>query len=58
LLQSAIDNANFLSTEKGWMSILTNLYVKHAVANDGPAHEADSSGAMGAAYHTYGALRI
>src|SRR5947199_6007997 len=36
LLQSAIDNANFLSTEKGLDVDLDNLYVKHAVANDGP----------------------
>jgi len=31
LLQSAIDNANFLSTEKGLDVDLDNLYVKHAV---------------------------
>jgi large subunit ribosomal protein L22 len=36
LLQSAIDNANFLSTEKGADVDLDNLYVKSAVANDGP----------------------
>ena len=36
LLQSAIDNANFLSTEKGLDVELDNLYVKSAVANDGP----------------------
>src|SRR2546430_16950866 len=36
LLQSAIDNANFLSTEKGLDVDLDNLYVKQAVANDGP----------------------
>src|SRR6266496_4149888 len=36
LLQSAIDNANFLSTEKGVDVDLDNLYVKSAVANDGP----------------------
>jgi large subunit ribosomal protein L22 len=36
LLQSALDNANFLSTEKGLDVELDNLYVKRAVANDGP----------------------
>jgi large subunit ribosomal protein L22 len=36
LLQSAIDNANFLSTEKGADVDLDNLYVKSAIANDGP----------------------
>jgi large subunit ribosomal protein L22 len=36
LLQSAIDNANFLSGEKGLDVDLDNLYVKAAVANDGP----------------------
>jgi len=36
LLQSAIDNANFLSTEKGVDVDLDNLYVKHAIANDAP----------------------
>ncbi|MGB9074503.1 MAG: 50S ribosomal protein L22 [Terriglobales bacterium] len=36
LLQSAIDNANFLSTEKGVDVDLDNLYVKSAIANDGP----------------------
>jgi large subunit ribosomal protein L22 len=36
LLQSALDNANFLSTEKGLDVELDNLYVKNAIANDGP----------------------
>ena len=36
LLQSAIDNANFLSTEKGVDVDLDQLYVKSAIANDGP----------------------
>jgi large subunit ribosomal protein L22 len=36
LLQSAIDNANFLSTEKGIDVDLDNLYVKQAIANDAP----------------------
>jgi large subunit ribosomal protein L22 len=36
LLQSALDNANFLSTEKGLDIELDNLYVKSAIANEGP----------------------
>jgi large subunit ribosomal protein L22 len=36
LLQSAIDNANFLSSEKGLDVDLDGLYVKNAIANDGP----------------------
>src|ERR1700693_651219 len=36
LLQSAIDNANFLSTEKNLDVDLDQLYVKNAVANEGP----------------------
>src|SRR5580704_3182560 len=36
LLQSAIDNANFLSTEKGIDVDLDQFYVKSAIANDGP----------------------
>ena len=36
LLQSALDNANFLATEKGVDVEIDNLYVKNAIANDGP----------------------
>jgi large subunit ribosomal protein L22 len=36
LLQSALDNANFLSAEKNLDIELDNLYVKSAIANDGP----------------------
>jgi large subunit ribosomal protein L22 len=36
LLQSALDNANFLSAEKNLDFELDNLYVKSAIANDGP----------------------
>ena len=36
LLQSALDNANFLSAEKNLEVDLDNLYVKNAIANDGP----------------------
>jgi large subunit ribosomal protein L22 len=36
LLQSALDNANFLSAEKNLDVDIDNLYVKNAIANDGP----------------------
>lgn len=36
LLQSAVDNANFLSAEKNLDVDLDQLYVKSAIANDGP----------------------
>ncbi len=51
LLQSAIDNANFLSNEKGLDVDLDNLYVKHAVANDGPRMKRIRPAPMGRAYH-------
>ncbi len=51
LLQSAIDNANFLSTEKGLDVDLDNLYVKQAVANDGPRLKRIRPAPMGRAYH-------
>jgi large subunit ribosomal protein L22 len=51
LLQSAIDNANFLSTEKGLDVNLDNLYVKQAVANDGPRMKRIRPAPMGRAYH-------
>jgi len=51
LLQSAIDNANFLSTEKALDVDLDSLYVKHAVANDGPRMKRIRPAPMGRAYH-------
>ncbi len=51
LLQSAIDNANFLSTEKGLDVDLDDLYVKHAIANDGPRMKRIRPAPMGRAYH-------
>jgi large subunit ribosomal protein L22 len=51
LLQSAIDNANHLSTEKGLDVDLDNLYVKQAVANDGPRMKRIRPAPMGRAYH-------
>jgi len=50
LLQSAIDNANFLSTEKGLDVDLDNLYVKRAAANDGPRMKRIRPAPMGRAY--------
>ena len=50
LLQSAVDNANFLSTEKGLDVDLDNLYVKHAAANDGPRMKRIRPAPMGRAY--------
>ena len=50
LLQSAIDNANFLSTEKGVDVDLDQLYVKRAVANDGPRMKRIRPAPMGRAY--------
>jgi large subunit ribosomal protein L22 len=51
LLQSAIDNANHLSSEKALDVDLDNLYVKHAVANDGPRMKRIRPAPMGRAYH-------
>ncbi len=51
LLQSAIDNANFLSNEKGLDVDLDNLYVRSAVANDGPRMKRIRPAPMGRAYH-------
>src|SRR5580700_9271756 len=50
LLQSAIDNANFLSTEKNIDVDLDQLYVKTAVANDGPRMKRIRPAPMGRAF--------
>jgi large subunit ribosomal protein L22 len=50
LLQSAIDNASFLSSEKGLDVDVDNLYVKSAVANDGPRMKRIRPAPMGRAY--------
>ena len=50
LLQSAIDNANFLSTEKGIDVDLDQLYVKSALANDGPRMKRIRPAPMGRAF--------
>jgi large subunit ribosomal protein L22 len=50
LLQSAVDNANFHSTEKNVDVDLDNLYVKSAIANDGPRMKRIRPAPMGRAY--------
>jgi large subunit ribosomal protein L22 len=50
LLQSALDNANFLATEKGLDLEIDNLYVKRAVANDGPRMKRIRPAPQGRAY--------
>ncbi|MGA7908088.1 MAG: 50S ribosomal protein L22 [Candidatus Sulfotelmatobacter sp.] len=50
LLQSALDNVNFLSTEKGLDVELDNLYVKRAIANDGPRMKRIRPAPQGRAY--------
>src|SRR5437763_8131013 len=50
LLRSAVENANYLSSEKGLDVDLDNLYVKQAVANDGPRMKRIRPAPMGRAY--------
>src|SRR5215468_8095411 len=50
LLRSAVENANYLSTEKGIDVDVDNLYVKQAVANDGPRMKRIRPAPMGRAY--------
>jgi large subunit ribosomal protein L22 len=50
LLRSAVENANYLSTEKNVDVDLDNLYVKHAVANDGPRMKRIRPAPMGRAF--------
>lgn len=50
LLRSAVENANYLSTEKGTDVDVDNLYVKRAVANDGPRMKRIRPAPMGRAY--------
>jgi large subunit ribosomal protein L22 len=50
LLQSALDNANFLSTEKGIDVEIDNLYVKSAIANEGPRMKRIRPAPQGRAY--------
>jgi large subunit ribosomal protein L22 len=50
LLRSAVENANYLSTEKGVDVDLDNLYVKRAIANEGPRAKRIRPAPMGRAY--------
>ena len=50
LLRSAVQNANYLSTEKGIDVDVDNLYVKSAIANDGPRMKRIRPAPQGRAY--------
>src|ERR1700683_1791999 len=50
-LGSALENANYLSSEKGIDVDVDKLYVKRAVANDGPRMKRIRPAPMGRAYH-------
>ncbi len=50
LLRSAVENVNYLSQEKGFDIDVDNLYVKRAVANDGPRMKRIRPAPMGRAY--------
>src|ERR1051326_1089911 len=50
LLRSAVENANYLSTEKGIDVDVDNLYVKQAIANDGPRMKRIRPAPMGRAF--------
>jgi large subunit ribosomal protein L22 len=50
LLRSALENANYLSGEKGLDVDVDNLYVKHAIANDGPRMKRIRPAPMGRAF--------
>src|SRR5579859_5818716 len=50
LLRSALENANYLSSEKGLDIDVDKLYVKDAVANDGPRMKRIRPAPMGRAF--------
>jgi len=50
LLRSAIENANYLNSEKGVDVDVDSLYVKNAVANDGPRMKRIRPAPMGRAF--------
>jgi len=50
LLRSALENASYLSAEKGLDVDLDNLYVKNAIANEGPRMKRIRPAPMGRAY--------
>jgi large subunit ribosomal protein L22 len=50
LLRSAVENASYLSAEKGLDVDLDNLFVKNAIANEGPRMKRIRPAPMGRAY--------
>jgi large subunit ribosomal protein L22 len=50
VLRSALENANYASTEKGMDVDVDNLYVKRAIANDGPRLKRVRPAPQGRAY--------
>jgi large subunit ribosomal protein L22 len=50
LLRSALENASYLSAEKGLDVDLDNLFVKNAIANEGPRMKRIRPAPMGRAY--------
>ena len=50
LLTSAVDNAKYVSGEQGMDLDVDNLYVKQALANDGPRMKRIRPAPMGRAY--------
>ena len=50
LLRSAVENVNYLNAEKGTDVDVDNLYVKRAVANDGPRMKRIRPAPMGRAF--------
>src|SRR3954469_10467555 len=50
ILRSAVENANYLSQEKGLDVAMDSLYVKRAVANDGPRLKRIRPAPQGRAY--------
>src|SRR5215469_3825888 len=50
LVRSAVENANYLSQEKGIDVDVDKLYVKKAIANDGPRMKRIRPAPMGRAY--------
>jgi len=51
LLRSALENANYLNNEKAMDVDIDRLYVKQAVANEGPRMKRIRPAPMGRAYH-------
>jgi large subunit ribosomal protein L22 len=50
LVRSALDNVNYLSSEKGIDVDIDNLYVRRAIANDGPRMKRIRPAPQGRAY--------